>query len=78
MEKCVYLLLIPDKIAELIFQDNEKKFLITSAEIDYENAAFIDRQARWIFPLAWFIFMMVYYFHLVEIHKTVPTRQSLM
>ena len=46
---------------------------VTRAEVDYANAILIDRIARVIFPLSWFSFELIYFFYLVEAHKTIYT-----
>ena len=46
---------------------------VTRSEVDYANAILIDRIARVMFPLSWFSFELIYFFYLVEAHKTVIT-----
>ena len=46
---------------------------VTRSEVDYANAILIDRIARAVFPLSWFSFELIYFFYLVEAHKTVDT-----
>jgi len=46
---------------------------IHQKKLNSAMALLIDRQARWMFPLAWIIFMFVYFVFLVEIHKTSST-----
>ena len=51
---------------------------VTRSEMDYANAILIDRIARVIFPLSWFTFLLIYFFYLIEAHKTIYSEDDSM